>query len=105
VDPDEPVFFCFGCGNRENAGYLRPVIFPPARLEIEKLVLERPVDDIRGLDDLDRAPQARPLVFAQVDRGDGNIVTLPLSRSWTPNETVEELMRQNQAVYDWKGAQ
>jgi hypothetical protein len=101
VDPHEPIFFCFGCANRTNGGALRPVIFPDERAEIERLVLERPVDDLRGLDDLDRAYQAKPIVFAEVTR-DNESFTLPLSRSWTPNESVDELRRQNEAVYAWR---
>jgi len=102
VDPDEPIFFCFGCGNRSNNGYLRPVIFPAERAMIEQLVLQRPVDDARGLDDLDRAYQAKPLLFAEVLEEDGQVVTLPLTRSWTPNESVEDLINQNGAVYAWQ---
>lgn len=101
VDPDEPIYFCFGCGNRANNGRLRPVVFPAAaeRAEIERLVLERPVDDRRGLDDLDRAFQAKPLLFAQVGEA-----LLPLSRSWEPGESVEELERQNEAVRAWRAS-
>jgi hypothetical protein len=104
VDADEPVFFCFGCGNRENSGYLRPVFFPDDKAEIERLVLERPVDDVRGMDDLDRAAQARTLVFKQVVDVDGNQKLLALSRSWIPGESVEDLIEQNQAVYAWRAS-
>jgi hypothetical protein len=99
VDPNEPIFFCFGCGNRANDGYLRPVIFPKAaeRAKIERLVLERPVDDLRGLDDLDRAYQAKPVLFAQIE---GEL--RPLSRSWKPGESLDELKRQNKAVATWR---
>jgi len=101
VDPDEPIFFCFSCGNRENQQYLRPVHFPKNRAEIEQLVLERPVDDARGLDDLDRAFQARPLLFADVKQPGGQVVSLPLSRSWLPGESLAELRKQNKPVYAW----
>lgn len=42
VDPEEPIFFCFTCGNRANGQQPRPVIFPPEaeRKEIERLLLE-----------------------------------------------------------------
>jgi len=104
VDHEEPIFMCFSCGNRNNAGYLRPVIFPAERETIEALVLERPVNDLRGLDDLDRAYQAKPLLFAQMENSDGTSQALPLSRSWTPNESVDELRRQNKAVYAWRAS-
>jgi hypothetical protein len=105
VDPGEPIFMCFGCGNRDNAGYLRPVIFPAERAEIERLVLERPVNDVRGLDDLDRAYQARPLVFAQMADAHGSPVNLPLSRSWAPGESVHDLVQQNKAIHAWQASQ
>ncbi len=104
VDPAEPIFYCFGCGNRENGGLLRPVIFPAERETIEQLILERPVDDARGLDDLDRAYQARPVLLVQVEQTDGTSALLPLSRSWLPGESVEEIRRQNEPVYAWRAA-
>jgi len=93
VDPDEPVFFCFGCGNRVNNGRLRPVEFPAEREEIERLVLERPVDDVAGLTDMERAGLARPLVYVEKD-GQAR----PLTRSWEPGETVEALRKQQAAA-------
>jgi hypothetical protein len=121
VDPDEEVFFCFGCGNRAHGQKPRPVIFPPAleRLEIERLLLERPVDDLAGLTDMERAGMAKPLLFVQVEiedapstdevmqamqRGDTlkprkRTVTVPLTRSWEPGETIETLrVQQDDAV-------
>jgi hypothetical protein len=92
VDPDEPIFFCFSCGNRANQRALRPVHFPQRRAEIEQLVLERPVDDARGLDDLDRAFQAKAILFSESG--------LPLTRSWVPGETLAELRKQNKPVYE-----
>jgi hypothetical protein len=108
VDPGEPIFFCFGCGNRSNSGDLRPVIFPQAREEIERLVLERPVNDLRGLDALDRAYQAKPMIMVEVSQTNSDQMgtsLLPLTRSWTPNETVEELREQNKAVWAWRESQ
>lgn len=102
VSPGDPVFFCFSCGNRENNRYLRPVIFPDGREEIERLVLERPVNDARGLDDLERAYMARPVVYAEVPQEDGSIAVLPLSRSWTHDETVDQLREQNKAIHAWR---
>jgi hypothetical protein len=104
VDPDEPIFYCFSCGNRANGNRIRPVKFPNAKSReiIERLVLERPVDDLRGMTDLERAHQARPLIYQEVEIEPGGArELLPLSRSWTPDESVAELTRQNVAVTAW----
>lgn len=90
VAPDEPVFFCFGCGNRENRSYVRPVEFPANWQEIEQVILERPVYDKKGLTDLERAGLAKPAVIVVVDG-----VEFPITRSWMPGESVEELRQQN----------
>lgn len=121
VDPEEPIFFCFGCGNRSNGSKPRPVIFPAKRQEIERLILERPVDDLAGLTDMERAGMARPVLFVEVNEeivepnlaaGHGAsapltkrkvVRTLPLVRSWEPGETVEDLRRQQDgAIQKWK---
>ena len=104
VDPDEPVFFCFGCGNRMNGNKPRPVIFPPEveRLEIERLILERPVDDLAGLTDLERAGMAKPVLVVQKETPDGQNVFLPMTRSWEPGETIEDLhAQQDDAIKEW----
>lgn len=93
VDPGEPVFFCFGCGNRENNSYLRPVEFPENWAEIEAVILERPVRDRRGVTDLERAGLAQPAVIVKVDG-----VPFPLVRSWMPGESVDELRKQNNVL-------
>jgi hypothetical protein len=123
VDPDEPVFFCFGCGNRANGQKPRPVIFPPEaeRKEIERLLLERPVDDMAGLTDLERAGMAKPILYTQVEetiipetldltaKPDEIPVlptvtrTLPLTRSWEPGETIADLhAQQAEPIRMWK---
>jgi hypothetical protein len=89
VDPEDPRFFCFSCGNRANNNNARPVIFPEDRTEIERLLLLRPVNDSAGLTDADRAGLARPLVGA-------------LSRNWIPGETVKDLHdQQDKALKQW----
>lgn len=100
VDPDEPVFFCFGCGNRANGNKTRPVIFPPTeeRLEIERLLLERPVNDMAGLTDMERAGMARAVLVKQARDSEGREVLLPLTRSWEPWETVDDLRGQQEDV-------
>lgn len=125
VDPDEPVFFCFSCGNRANGNKPRRVIFPPEaeRVEIERLLLERPVDDLAGLSDLERAGMARPVLVVAVDveeepdeadviaafqtgerpRGRKSTRLLPLVRSWEPGESVTDLQaQQEEPIRKWK---
>ncbi len=93
VDPSEPIFYCFSCANRENKNRVRPVAFPVERVEIERLVLARPVDDRKGLTDLERAGLAKAAVIVDVDG-----VEMPLARSWNPGESVGELIRQNSVL-------
>lgn len=103
VDINEPIFYCFNCFNRVDNGALRPVIFPDAETwnEITRLVLLRPVDDIRGIDVCDRAAASRPLIY--IELADGR--HLPLTRSWNPNETIEDLVLENEPVEKWVLAQ
>jgi hypothetical protein len=101
VDPDEPLFFCFGCGNRSNAGKPRPVLFPAEaeRLEIERLLLERPVDDQSGLTDNERAGVARPLLYVEDETGTAQ----PLVRAWNPGQSLEDLHHeQDVTIRKWK---
>lgn len=128
VDPDEPIFFCFGCGNRLNGKRPRPVTFPPTaeRKEIERLLLERPVEDFAGLTDLERVGLQKPLLEVQVEEVDEQavmtaamrnpealtrsnfemptrVVLKPLTRSWEPGETPADLERQQRsAIERWK---
>lgn len=100
VDPDEPIFFCFGCGNRINDSHPRPVSFPPEmeRLEIERLILERPVNDVAGLTDLERAGMAQPVIHVQKQGR-----SVPLTRSWSPGESIEDLHeQQDEAIKKWR---
>lgn len=94
VDPDEPIFFCWDCVNRSNGGHVRPVLFPENRQEIEAAVLEREVDDVRGITDADRAFSARPLVSILDDKGN----LYPATRSWVPGESAEQLREQNKFI-------
>lgn len=100
VDHEDPIFYCMSCGNRADSGALRPVLFPePAvRVEIERLVLERPVDDLRGLDDADRAAFSKPVIYIEKENGR----LLGLTRSWDPHESVEDLTKENAPVQRWK---
>ncbi len=97
VDPDFLVFMCFGCGNRLNNGLARPVEFPAARAEIEKLLLERPVNDAAGLTDAERAGLAIPLIIVDGQGG--------LSRNWVPGETLTDLhTQQDEPIRKWRKA-
>ncbi len=102
VDPDEPIFFCFSCGNNTDSGMLRTVIFPSVeeRVEIERLVLERPVEERRGLDDLELAHMSRPIIFIDSEGG----TALPLTRTWNHGEPIENLVKENEAVDKWRDA-
>lgn len=129
VDPDEPIFFCFGCANRLNGGRIRPVEFPPKaeRERIEELLLERPVIDVAGLTDLERVGLQKPVLFVDVEieeetgmeefaralmeRTPVNSIpktvkrtqTLPLTRSWRPGESPADLeAQQRPAIEAWK---
>ena len=85
VDYNEPVFFCWGCGNQKTNGAVRPVLFPRNREKIEAKILERPVVAKRGLDDMAKAESARAEILA-----DGK----PLTRSWVQGETLAVLGNQ-----------
>lgn len=94
VDADEPVFFCLGCANKKNSNKARPCIFPEQRGEIERLILERPVEENAGLTELESAGMARALIMVD-DK--------PLARSWKPGETVDDIRQQQDAVISsWK---
>jgi hypothetical protein len=100
VDPADPIFFCFSCANRDDANMLRPVVFPSPqeRMEIERLLLERPINDRRGLDDLERAHQAWPLIVAETEEG----AVIPLTRTWHAGEPIENLIEENKIVGKWR---
>ncbi len=102
IDPEEPVFFCFGCGNRANGGYPRPVTVPENWREIEATLLQRPVNDMAGITDLERAALARPVIEVEVQTPEGPR-NLPLVRSWEPHETVEDLQaQQDEPIRQWR---
>ena len=93
VEPTEPLFFCFSCTNRLNGHFVRPVQIPEQWQEIEALVLERPVNDVRGQTDLERANQAKARVVVVSDGQEFH-----LTRSWRPNESLDELRNQNKVL-------
>jgi hypothetical protein len=93
VEPTEPLFYCFSCANRSNGYFVRPVEFPKNYTEIEQVVLARPVNDDRGLTMLERAGLSKPSVVVEADGAQ-----FPLTRSWRPDETMEELLEQNKVL-------
>lgn len=118
VDPDEPIFICFSCANRTNNNRPRPVLFPPEaeRKQIEQLLLERPVNDVAGLTDMERAGLAQPLLYVEREEietaelfngmvaGPSRMVkrTYPLVRSWE-GESVEQLRaEQEPTIHAWR---
>lgn len=87
VDLDERVFYCFSCGNRAHGGNARPVTFPPEEdiVEIEKLLMDRPIEEGKGGNDIEKALLGQPLVGE-------------LSRSWDPDESIQDLIDQNKEL-------
>jgi hypothetical protein len=99
VDPNDPIFFCFSCLNRANDSKPRPVNFPVNYRDIEKTLLERPVDDRVGLTDLERVGMAKALIHFETATGE----LLPLTRSWNPSETLSDLNNQQKdALEKWR---
>lgn len=100
VDPDYPVFFCCTCFNRNNRGRLRPVIFPEEseRLLLEQELLRRPVNDVAGVTDSDRAANARAVLYKRMKDG----TELPMLREWLPYESLEVIREQNKLVETWE---
>lgn len=83
VDPEEPIFYCFACGNAANQGKPRPVVFPENTDEIEVLLLQRPVTFTNGTNEIARMVNAIPVGYP---------------RSWRPDETIEDLKQQNREM-------
>ena len=86
VDPTEPVFYCFGCGN-QGSGTFVPVIFPDdkTRLQIEKLLLDRTVIfDINDDNPISQALNSKPKHAG-------------LARNWD-GEPVDEVMHANKMM-------
>jgi len=87
VDPNDPFFYCYICGNEpDEHGKARPVIFPENRAAIEKELLKREVKLIVGLP---KELLAQPTQVAMNSRGKYNPM---LGRSWRPGETIEMLL-------------
>ena len=103
VDPDDPIFFCFGCGNRLNGGKPRPVDFPPEaeRKEIERLLLERPVVDMGGLTDLERVGLQKPVLEVEVEGID--VLEIVRKGNLSPDENLPTKARLKPLVRSWEG--
>ena len=100
VDPDEPIFVCGTCANRANDNRPRPVTFPPEaeRKEIERLLLERPVNDVAGLTDMERAGLAQPVLFVEVIEPNPDTLVLP-----TNNPDYQTVKNYKPLVRSWEG--
>lgn len=87
VNPVDAVFYCFNCGNREVGGAGRHVIFPDdqTRIQIETLLLERPMDNRRG-----------PNLIAQAGQAEGIIPNY--FREWGPAVSIETLLEENARI-------
>ncbi len=61
---------------------LRRVVFPDreTQVEIERLLLLRPVDDVRGQTDLERAGLARAIINVQF--GAASFPSVPILERW-----------------------
>lgn len=90
VDPDEQVFYCFQCGNREVNGDGRPVVFPEAREQIEKLVMTRPVMKMKGRTMIEREMLAVSAVPGLV-------------RSWRPGTSAKAVAVENEKAMKSRG--
>lgn len=82
VRPDEPIFYCFSCGNAANDGHARPVVFPENWQDIEAALLVRPI----MLPPLDTELNA--LINARA-------INPNVSRWWAPPTTLDDLLNQN----------
>ena len=85
---EEPIFYCFSCGNFENHGKPREVIFPSTKdiKDIESILLERPVIIKKGAHEIERITNAEPAIKDEYGL---------LPRSWTPDQTIKDLRREN----------
>lgn len=93
VAPEQP-FYCHSCGNFENNGKPRPVIFPEEKAKIESELLKRPVSNGPGRNSFERTQRQRAVI---------NVNSAWLSRTWYPNETVADLKEQNKNIPRRKG--
>jgi hypothetical protein len=82
-------FYCHSCGNADNGGKPRLVIFPHDKAQIEKLLLSRPVINGNGRNIFERVQRQRALV--QTEYG-------WLTRTWLPSETTKDLAAQNKEL-------
>ena len=91
VEPEEPIFYCFSCGNFKINGKARKVVFPnpKKRKEIEKLLLERPMRFRGGSEMISRNFQARPVEKDERGRF--------LYRSWKPGE-LNQIKAENESM-------
>lgn len=83
VDPEEPIFYCFACGNFSTKGRPRAVTFPENREAIEAEILKRAVILGQGTNLIARLVNAQPVGYP---------------RAWIPEESLADLKEQNQEM-------
>lgn len=81
VEPDDPVFWCFSCGNMAFGGALRRVHFPDDMADIELLLLERPISVHKGMTKIQKVFNSQPLTSAR--------------REWHVGDTIKKLKDDN----------
>jgi hypothetical protein len=85
VDPADPVFYCFGCGNQGSGNFV-PVVFPEDINKITALVLARPmIFDETDENPISRAINARPFFPGLV-------------RNWDVEQSIDDLVRANEIM-------
>jgi hypothetical protein len=84
VTPRHPIHWCLRCGNKAVGEKAVPVVFPDetTRIEIERLLLLRPVQPSASDDPMMAASEAIPLIPG-------------LRRDWYPGQTPEFLDMKN----------
>lgn len=89
VSPSDPVGFCYGgCGNAEQDGKSRPVIFPANREEVEAALLEREyTGTVTGFNRLGTQAVLHPNLYAPK----------VLPRNWS-GEKVEHIRKHHENV-------
>lgn len=100
VDPIEKIFFCMNCDMVDNGYSALPVIFPDPETiaQITAVLLERPVKFIPAPTRYERIIRQVPIIYKEI-----NGKTLGLGRSWTPDQTVEDLhAEQDDLIALWK---
>jgi len=90
VTPDDPIFFCFSCGNLMTQKAARKVIFPPNKDEIERALMERPNKHLS-----ENIRIQRHLYNTEIRMAFQKGQPPPLTRTWHRGETKKQLRDQH----------